>query len=175
MAKKTTTAVKKKSPSTKKVAGTSVVRAKNPGGRPPMFSSPQVLQEKCDEYFESCWIDKITESIDKDGTCTMTTVRYQNRPYTISGLAVYLGFNSRQSLLNYENDPKFLDIIKKAKFKVEMNIEEALIDSKSATGPIFWLKNHAGYTDTQQLQHTGKDGEALSLTINFITPAPRKD
>jgi len=134
--------------------------AKHAGGRPPKFATPELLQQAIDEYFESCWVDKVTETTDKDGKCTMSEVRYQQRPYTIAGLAYHLEMTT-QALRNYEAKDEFLCIIKRAKQKVEMNIEEQLIDGKSAAGPIFWLKNHAGYSDTQKVELTGADGKPV--------------
>lgn len=125
-----------------------------PAGRPLKFKSAKELQDKIDEYFDSCWVDKVIENTDKDGNCTMSTVRYQNEPYTVAGLAAYLGFHSRQSLLNYEGKPEFVDVIKKAKLKIEACWEAQLYDGKGS-GPIFWLKNHAGYRDKQEVAHTG--------------------
>lgn len=137
----------------------------NVGGRPPIFKTPQELETKIKEYFESCWIDKVVEITDKEGNVTTTNSRYQNQPYTIAGLASFLGFNSRQSLINYDTRKGFLDIIKKAKLKVEMNVEEYLLAGKNATGPIFWLKNHAHYADNQQV--VGKDGGPVEIKIIY--------
>jgi hypothetical protein len=131
-------------------------KQKHAGGRPPLFKSPKELQEKVNSYFDSCWVDKIVEVTDKDGNVTATNSTYQNRPYTVAGLAHFLGFDSRNSLLNYQVNPKFLGIIKKAKLKIEMNIEEQLVEGKNAAGPIFWLKNHAEYKDKQEVEHSGK-------------------
>lgn len=140
---------------------------KHPGGRPPKYKNPQDLQEKIKEYFDSCWIDKIIEVTDKDGKVTATNSRYQDRPYTVAGLAEFLGFATRQSLLDYDAKPEFLDIIKKAKLKIEMNIEELLVAGKNAAGPIFWLKNHAHYRDKQEVEFPDENGKPQSITSNF--------
>lgn len=124
-------------------------KTKHPGGRPPKYKTPEELQAKVDEYFESCWVDKVTEATDKDGVCTMSTVRYQNRPYTVAGLALHLDM-TRETLCQYAKGGKFSDVIKRAKDKIVMNVEESLLWGKNATGPIFWLKNHAGYRDKQE-------------------------
>jgi len=142
--------------------------AKHAGGRPPKFATPELLQHAIDEYFESCWVDKVTETTDKDGKCTMSEVRYQQRPYTIAGLAYHLEMTT-QALRNYEAKDEFLCIIKRAKQKVEMNIEEQLIDGKSAAGPIFWLKNHAGYTDKSETALTGPNGGPIMVHKRELT------
>ncbi len=164
-AKKTKKTVKKKTskaaPANKKVAPKPDKKDKHPGGRPPKYNNVQELQAKIDEYFDSCWIDKIIEVTDKDGNCTATNSRYQNRPYTVMGLVFALGFVSRQSLLDYcKRSGQFSDTIKRAKTKIEMNVEEYLLEGKNAAGPIFWLKNNAEtkYQDKQELEHSAKEG-----------------
>ena len=128
----------------------------HPGGRPPFYKSLPELQEKIDAYFESCWVDKVIETITKDGTCTMSTVRYQQRPYTVMGLVLGLGFTTRQALANYAAKPEFMDAIKGARSKIEMNVEELMLEGKNAAGPIFWLKNNAEekYRDKTETEHT---------------------
>jgi len=135
---------------------------KNKGGRPPKYKTREELQAKIDEYFDSCWVDKITQVTDKDGNITESNVRYQNRPYTIMGLALALGM-TRETLCQYAKDGRFSDIVKKAKQTVEMYVEEMLLEGKNAAGPIFWLKNHAEYRDKTEQEHTGKDGGPIQV------------
>ncbi|MCE5211893.1 MAG: DNA-packaging protein [Deltaproteobacteria bacterium] len=135
---------------------------KNKGGRPPKYKTREELQAKIDEYFDSCWVDKITQVTDKDGNITESNVRYQDRPYTIMGLALALGM-TRETLCQYAKDGRFSDIVKKAKQTVEMYVEEMLLEGKNAAGPIFWLKNHAEYRDKTEQEHTGKDGGPIQV------------
>lgn len=138
---------------------------KHPGGRPPAYKTLRELQEKIEEYFDSCWIDKVVEVTDKEGNVTATNSRYQDRPYTVMGLILALGFNSRQSFSNYKNKPEFMDAIKKARSKIEMNIEEYLIGGKNAAGPIFWLKNNAEEKYRDKQEHEFDMKQPLSITI----------
>lgn len=135
-------------------------------GRPPKYTDLETFQRKIDEYFESCWVDKVTEVMDKEGNCTMSTVRYQNRPYTIMGLVLALGLTSRKSLLDYQGREEFCNAVKKAKTKVEMCVEEYLFNAKNAAGPIFWLKNNAEtkYQDKQEFEHTGAEGGPIEFS-----------
>lgn len=96
-------------------------------GRYKIIQTPEEAEELANKYFADC------ESNEK--------------PITITGLALALGFNSRQTLLNYENDPVFMDTIKRAKSQVEMAYEERLATTGNA-GSIFALKNF-GWTDKQ--------------------------
>jgi len=142
-------------------------KPKHPGGRPPKFNTPEEIQEKIQTYFDSCWVDKVTETTAKDGTVTMTTIRYQDRPYTVSGLALALDMTT-EGLREYGNKGEFSAIIKKAKLQITMCWEERL-DGKNAAGPIFWLKNHAGYTDKQEVEHSGPGGAAIPVKLTDIT------
>jgi len=118
-------------------------------GRPAIFTSPLELQSKIDKYFDGgARARKIITAL---GDVVEVPA------ITICGLAYYLGFSSRQSLLDYEKRDEFSDIIKKARLRVEMNYEEMLCDGKP-TGAIFALKN-MGWYDRQEL--TGKDGSDL--------------
>ena len=116
-------------------------------GRPPRFKAPEDLKNKIEAYFNSCWVDKIAESKDAEGNITTANVTYQNRPYTVAGLALELGFVSRQSFYDYSCKKEFSYIIKRARLKIEMNVEEIVIAGKNGAGPIFWLKANAGYRD----------------------------
>lgn len=101
------------------------------GGRPPMFETPEDFQKKVDEYFVS---------VKEDVT-------------TITGLALYLGFESRQSFYDYEKKEGFTYIVKNARMKVENAYEKKLF-TQTCTGAIFALKN-MGWDDRQSIKHEG--------------------
>lgn len=88
------------------------------------------------------------------------------RVKTVTGLALHLGFTSRQAILNYEDDPKFIDAIKTAKLRVENQYEEALF-SKNPAGAIFALKNF-GWSDKQETE------TKLSGGIDVTWSEPKK-
>ena len=125
----------------------------NKVGRPAAYKTPEEMQAKIDAYFEEC------EGVyvrDKDGK--IETDKYDNpittkkRPLTITGLALALGFNSRQSLLNYQDDPLFMDTIRRAKSKVEQYAEERLFDKEGVNGAKFNLSNNfKGWSEKQQI------------------------
>ena len=117
---------------------------KRKGGRPPKYKVESEFQEKIDNYFASCW--GIIET--KKGKGVVEVTQGQIRPLTVSGLALALGL-SRKGLCDYEGKPGFGAIVKRAKLTIERSWEERLA-SGNPTGAIFWLKNHAGYTDAMQ-------------------------
>ena len=89
-------------------------------GRPLKYKTPAELQKAVDEYFKKSKDDKT--------------------PTTITGLAYELGFESRQSIYDYEKSGKFSYTIKRARLRVEMGYEINL-HSTAAAGSIFALKN----------------------------------
>ena len=119
---------------------------KHPGGRPPKFETPEQLEQACGEYIEANGLN-----------------------LTITGLAMYLGFDSRQSLYDYEKRPEFSYIIKAARLAVENSYEKSL-RSVSVTGAIFALKN-MGWRDKVETGLTDKEGNDVRPQIIF-QPAP---
>ena len=93
----------------------------NEGGRPAFYEDPALMYTKVMEYFE--WAE--TENKGK---------------ITITGLVLFLGFESRKSLQQYEDKPEFATIVKRARLAVESYYEEKLT-GMSYGGAIFALKN----------------------------------
>lgn len=114
----------------------------NKEGRPPLWTDPKVLQKLVDNYFET------------------------EKNVTLSGLAEALDI-SRSSLYNYGEKDGFLDIIKKARRKVEKRYEEHLIYSNQPTGVIFALKN-MGWSDKIETDLTS-GGEKIRPLLGGIS------
>lgn len=127
--------------------------SENKVGCPPMYKTPEAMQAAIDAYFEDClgeWLKDPEGNImtDKHGY----PIRQHERPLTITGLALALGFNSRQALLNYEGKPEFNDTIKRAKARIEQYAEERLYDRDGVNGAKFNLSNNfAGWSERQQI------------------------
>lgn len=147
-------------------------------GHPPLFPDPAKFAKLVDGYFDSCmeevWHKKLkakyfgikpaklaalsdeeiyewVQEKDKDGNPVMVQVK----PFTIVGLAAYLGTN-RQTILNYEKKDEYFDTIKRAKVKCEAYTVEQLFVPKIAAGVIFNLKNNYGYVDKLDVTSDGK-------------------
>ena len=100
-----------------------------PAGQPKYYKTAKEMQKAIDAYFKSVGEGELT----------------------ITGLAMALGFTSRQALINYEGySPEFFDTIKKAKMRVENDYEKALRKTGKA-GDIFGLKNF-GWKDTVSVE-----------------------
>jgi len=87
-------------------------------GRPLKFKSPEELQKKIDAYFEHC--DNTIIKIQHPFSKGITTVK-TSKPYDIAGLASFLDTN-RQTLLNYQAQEPYFDVISRAKERIEADI-----------------------------------------------------
>ena len=127
-------------------------KPKHAGGRPVKYETPEQVQTLIDAYFNS----RLNEE----------------KPCTIQGLAIALNL-SRQGLLEYNKKDQFSDVINKARARICNNVEEMLFTGQPAAGPIFWLKNNAGYQDKQEIAHTGADGKPLTIIVSRGADRPQ--
>ncbi len=123
-------------------------------GAPPMYKTVEEMQIKIDEYFKSCEGRVLTDS---DGNVMLDKysrpIVLDSRPLTVTGLALALGFNSRQALLNYQAKKEFNDTILRAKARIEQYAEERLFDKDGANGAKFSLANNFdGWKEKQQIE-----------------------
>jgi hypothetical protein len=111
---------------------------KHAGGRPMAYDDAGKLATAVDAYFASTL-----------------------RP-TLAGLAYALGID-RQTLYNYKERDEFIDIMKRARDRVEVGYEERLIYDNQPTGVIFALKN-MGWKDKTE-QDLNVTGEAIQIIM----------
>lgn len=103
------------------------------GGRPRIIETPEEMEERVEAYFDF--------------------VKAKKEPPTITGLALFLGFASRQSFYDYETKKEgFAYTIKRARSRIEECYEKAL-HSRNPIGAIFALKNF-GWTDKTEVTAT---------------------
>lgn len=138
-------------------------------GRPPIFKTPDELQKKVDEYFEYIEGEYHWDS-DSDDEGNPIDKKVWDRmpePPTITGLCLFLGFESRQSFYDYEKKTEFSYAIKKAHLRIEAGYERSLHFSKSPAGPIFVLKN-LGWADRSVVEQKTQNIEMPKVEWNFI-------
>jgi len=112
-----------------------------PAGRPPIWDDPEAFEKAVEAYFVESDISK-------------------SNP-TWTGLALHLGFESRQSLQDYKEKAQFSYPIKKALARIEENYEQGLF-SRNPAGAIFALKNF-GWKDRQEVETDGK----VEVTVKY--------
>lgn len=113
-------------------------------GQPPIIKSPEEFELIAEQFFADC--------------------EDKGKPVTITGLALALGFCSRQSFYDYEKMEEFSYTVKKCRLRVESEYEIGLRTDKAATGAIFALKN-MGWEDKQE---TKLSGEVKTSPPTFI-------
>ena len=113
--------------------------------RPKAFKSVKEVEEKINAYFNYC--------------------EEKEKPYTMSGLAYYLGID-RKTLLNYSKNEEYFHTIKKARDKVQMQLEECLYRLGNNSGVIFNLKNNFDWKD--KIEHSSSEVENINKNISNI-------
>lgn len=134
-------------------------------GRKPIFTSAEEMQEKIDAYFASCEPKLLRDAagnpvLNKNGE----PVYVGGRPMTIQGLALALGFTSRQSLLNYKAKREFVDTVTRARLRVEQYAAERLFDRDAQRGAQFTLAYGFGYARDAE---DGKSRETQGVKIEI--------
>ena len=111
---------------------------KNLGGRPRKFETAEQLEAEINNYFKEFYEVESLEDL--------------KRKPTVAGLALRLGFESRQSIYDYAEDEKFSYVIKRAILAIE-DFHESSLSGNNVTGHVFWLKNH-GWKDKSEVDNT---------------------
>ena len=99
------------------------------------YKSKEQLETAIDKYFKDC--DK------------------HKKPYTMSGLILSLDID-KETFYSYSNKELFSTTIKKARLKVEAQLEECLYRPGNNSGIIFNLKNNYGWKDQQEIKTTNE-------------------
>lgn len=128
------------------------------GGRPRIYGTEQEMQDAVDGYFKHIQGEKQMVA-HEGGTMAEVWVR-QPEPATVTGLAIFLGFESRQSVYDYEKSGEFSYICKSARLRVECEYEKRLSTATQPTGAIFALKN-MGWKDKHETELSGPGGVPL--------------
>ena len=127
-----------------------------PGGRPKKFRTAKQMSRKAEEYFQL-----------RDE---------QEKPYGIAGLAYFLGF-TRQTFINYNDRPEFLDTVQRLKARCEQSIEDFAMAGKIAPAlSTFILKNYK-WSDTTQIEQSGPGGGPVkqAIQMTFVRPGDIKE
>jgi hypothetical protein len=121
-----------------------------PVGHPPLYRTPEALQVAIDKFYVDCDANK--------------------KPYTVIGLALDLGFISRQSLFDQmARSSQFSDAITRAKNKIERQKAERLLDpeTKNVNGLRFDLQNNHGWRERTDVNLGGQPGNPVETKSNL--------
>lgn len=118
-----------------------------------MFENSDEMQKAIDDYFENqCETEFYTDSggeiiITKNGPL----IKNLNAP-SLAGLALHLGYASRQSIYDNEKSDKFSYVIKKARTKVEQWIYQHSLDGSVPPAVGIFILKQFGYTDKHEVK-----------------------
>ena len=109
----------------------------------PRFESASELERRIDAYFKACEGEVLRDEdtgrvvLDKKNKPVMRG----ERPPTISGLALALGFASREALKQYRDRPALERAVQRGLTRIEQYAEERLYDRECSAGAKFLLQN----------------------------------
>ncbi len=136
----------------------------NRGGCPPHYATAAELAKEIDDYF--IYIEgeghevrtPVGEPGEDDEQLYVSSWVWDRKPEdpTICGLALYLGFKSRQTLYNYSKNKEFLDVLERGRLRIEQSYEQDLRGTSTA-GVVFALKqmgwNEVVHNRNENLNH----------------------
>lgn len=139
--------------------------------RKPMYESPEQMQEVIDQYFEDCEGKPLRDDEGDIVRDKYDEIVYTNaRPPTVTGLALALGFTSRQALLNYQGKKAYVDTISRAKSRIEEYAERRLYDRDGQRGAEFSLKYNFRWAQEEK-KDGGEDGETGVVMLPVVMRA----
>ncbi len=146
------------------------------GGAPRKWKSVKAMQEAIDAYFKAC---KGEPYIGDDGYAVRdkygVPIIINAKPPTVTGLALALGFASRQALINYQCKPEFHDTITRAKARCEEYAESRLYDKDGANGAKFSLGCNFGWRAAEEKAETQAGGIVLLPAVMRAPEPPESD
>lgn len=136
---------------------------KHLSGRPPKYSCLEELQAAIDAYFISCEGEPLQNADGNPVLYKGHPVVIGAKPPTVTGLALALGFTSRQALLNYQAKKEFVDTVTRAKSRCEAYAEERLYDRNGTNGAQFSLRCNFGWSDASEKDKVEQDLRIAAL------------
>ena len=134
----------------------------------PKFSSADELDKLVDAFFKQLEGKKHTT------TKTNSAKTVDAKPATLTGLALHLGFHSREQFERYESKGKFAANLKKGRLRIEAIYEKKLHQSTFG-GAVFALKNLGWAGDKAETNRTAPVIKTLKVTIVESGPSPASD
>jgi hypothetical protein len=164
-------------------------------GRPLKFESVEELEVRINMYFDDCdkeddnrkfvhgkpyteegktFCSECFQKIKSRGCILVSGEKKVRRPYTITGLAVWLD-TSRETLLDYQYRNEFSDTILRAKQRIENYAEESLYDgNKPTNGVKFSLGNNfRRWAEKTESKVTVDKDAAAELVSTFVADAAK--
>ncbi len=138
-----------------------------------LFKSVAELCTLVEEYFERIegeyrMEEKPQKKPEDPPAMQKITIR-EPEPPTMAGLALHLGFNSRDEFDKMEKAGKYSATLKRARLRVEVAYEKKL-HQQSSSGALFALKN-MGWNDKAEDKQT-RSSTTIAIKLIDSGPAP---
>jgi hypothetical protein len=138
------------------------------------FTSATALSALIGAYFNSIESYDMPETNIPDEQVKKTGGKKGNsptlpEPATLTGLAYFLGFCSRQAFDEYARNGKFADILKRGRLRIEIAYEKKLHSSQAASA-IFALKS-MGWNEKTETPVA--DGVPEKIKIEIVETGPK--
>ena len=145
-------------------------KVKPGAGRPPRYKTRGEMEAKIEAYFKGCEGEPARDP--GNGSLILNkwgeVVYINQHPPTVTGLALALGFRSRQALLNYQyRNAGFNEALEIAKARIQQYAEERLYDRDGCRGAQFTLQNNFKGWDGER-RDGGGDIEDLSPLVKLL-------
>ena len=130
------------------------------------FTTAKQLNNRIDHYFNLSGEPPKSEKKSKSSTETaeLTETSF-SEPATISGLALYLGFNSMAHFEEYEQNGNFAATLQRARLRIQAMYERRLMQ-QSPAGAMYALKSFGW--DERNENKNGGSNELKTLTIQIM-------
>ena len=93
-------------------------------------------------------------------------------PPTVTGLTLALGFHSRQTLLNYQGNARFVDTVTRAKLRIEDYCEQRLFDRDGQRGAEFNLRYNFRWAQEDKSGDEDEGSGVVMLAPVMENPGP---
>ena len=140
------------------------------------FKNAAQINALAEKYFKECAgiqaADENGEPVyDKNGVPVMSV---PERPYTVTGLALALGFPSRLALLEYSGNKACGAAVSKALMRIEEYAEAKLFDKGQYSGAKFFLSNNFRGWNDKPLDENAETMDKLDAVMNSLSEAMRE-
>lgn len=125
----------------------------------PRKYTPEELENEIEQYFNDCQTHTVEVPTQKGDIVKVNKPRVP----TIGGLCIHLDV-TRETLNTWGEEEMFSYIVKKAKDRMLMAKEDALVNGDgNTTGLIFYMKAKEGWKDKQTIEHEGDMNITMKL------------
>lgn len=142
------------------------LKPKHAGGRPRKYGTAEELQAEIDRYFaEGISVKKVVT-----GPPNKREIEEIEIPSVVE-LGLWLGFNCRETLLEYAKRGEFSNTVKIAISQIEA-WHEVNATTGNGAGSIFWLKNH-GWIDEKTQNVNIKELPPITVVVARMADASK--